>query len=97
MNRGWMVFAQLLYFVPFSHFEHLVDQYASNHSIHHFSAWNHFLCITYSQLNRREGLRDLVACFNSPRTKLYHIGIRGSISRLALARNLLFMKSPLIR
>ncbi|OGA02343.1 MAG: hypothetical protein A3H35_09130 [Betaproteobacteria bacterium RIFCSPLOWO2_02_FULL_62_17] len=61
MNRGQSVFAQLLRFVLFSHFEHLVDRFASNHGIRHFSAWNHFLCIAYSQLTRREGLRDLVA------------------------------------
>ena len=85
MNRGRSVFAQLLDFVPFSHFEHLVDRYASNHGIRHFSAWTHFLCIAYSQLTRREGLRDLVACLNSQRAKLYHIGIRGKISRSTLA------------
>ena len=39
----------------------------------------------YSQFTRREGLRDLVACLNSQRSKLYHIGIRGRISRSALA------------
>ena len=82
MNRGQSAFAQLLGFVPFSHFEHLVDRFASNHGIRHFSAWNHFLCIAYSQLTRREGLRDLVACLNS---QYSHIGIRGKISRSTLA------------
>jgi hypothetical protein len=85
MNRGRSVFAQLLDFVPFSHFEYLVDRYASNHGVQHFSAWTQFLCIAYSQLTRREGLRDLVACLNSQRAKLYHIGIRGKISRSTLA------------
>lgn len=85
MNRGQTVFAQLLAFVPFGHFEHLVDRFGSNHGIRHFSAWNHFLCIAYSQITRREGLRDLVACLNSHSSKLYHIGIRGKISRSTLA------------
>jgi hypothetical protein len=35
-------------FVPFSHSEHLVDRFASNHGIRHFSAWN-------PSLTRREG------------------------------------------
>jgi hypothetical protein len=39
----------------------------------------------YAQLTRREGLRDLVACLNSQRSKLYHLGIRGKISRSTLA------------
>ena len=85
MNRGRSVFAQLLDFVPFSHFEYLVDRFASNRGIKHFSAWSHLLCMMYSQLTRREGLRDLVACLNSQRSKLYHIGIRGRISRSTLA------------
>ena len=85
MNRGRTVFAQLLDFVPYSHFEHLVDQFSSNHGIRHFSAWSQFLCMMYSQLTRREGLRDLVACLNSQRAKLYHIGIRSKISRSTLA------------
>jgi len=85
MNRGRSVFAQLLDFVPYGHFEHLVDRYASNHGVRHFSAWSHFLCMMYSQLTRREGLRDLVACLNSQRAKLYHLGIRGRISRSTLA------------
>lgn len=85
VNHGRTVFAQLLDFVPFSHFEHLVDRFSSNHGVRHFSAWSHFLCMMYSQLTRREGLRDLVACLNSQRAKLYHIGIRSKISRSTLA------------
>jgi uncharacterized protein DUF4372 len=87
MNRGRSVFAQFLDFVPFSHFEHLVDRFGANRGIKHFSGWSHLLCMMYSQLTRREGLRlrDLVACLNSQRSKLYHIGIRGKISRSTLA------------
>jgi len=60
-------------------------RYAANHGIQHFSAWNYFFCIAYSQLTRREGWRDLVACLNSQRSKLYHLGICGKISRSTLA------------
>jgi hypothetical protein len=41
--------------------------------------------MTYAQLTRREGLRDLVACLNSQRSKLYHIGIRARVSKSTLA------------
>ena len=85
MNRGRTVFAQLLDFVPYSHFEHLVDRFSANHGVRHFSAWSHFLCMTYAQLTRREGLRDLVACLNTQRAKLYHVGIRSRVSRSTLA------------
>ena len=85
MNRGRTVFAQLLQLVLFSHFEHLVDVYQANKGVSSFSAWSHFICMTYAQLTRRSGLRDLVACLNAQRSKLYHIGIRGRVSRSTLA------------
>ena len=43
MNQGKTVFAQLLQFVPFSHFEHLVDVYQANKGVTAFSAWSHFI------------------------------------------------------
>ena len=85
MNRGRTVFAQLLEFIPFGHFEHLVDRFAANRGVSEFTAWSHLLCMTYAQLTRREGLRDLVACLNSQRSKLYHIGIRTRVSKSTLA------------
>ena len=85
MNRGRTVFAQLLEFVPISHFEHLVDVYQANKGVSAFSAWSHFICLAYAQLTRRAGLRDLTACLNAQRSKLYHVGIRGSVSRSTLA------------
>jgi hypothetical protein len=85
MNQGKTVFAQLLQFVPFSHFEQLVDVYQANKGVTAFSAWSHFICLAYAQLTRRSGLRDLVACLNAQRTKLYHIGLRSTVSRSTLA------------
>lgn len=85
MNAGKTVFAQFLGFVPFHHFEHLVDKFGSNRWMHSFSAWSHFICMAYAQLTRRRGLRDLVACLNSQHTKLYHAGLRQRVSRSTLA------------
>jgi hypothetical protein len=39
----------------------------------------------YAQLTRRSGLRDLVACLNAQRSRLYHIGLRGPVTRSTLA------------
>ena len=65
MNHGRTVFAQLLEFVPFSHFKHLVDLYQANKGATAFPAWSHFICLMYAQLTRRSGLRDLIACLNA--------------------------------
>lgn len=85
MNTGRAVFAQLLAIVPFSHFEYLVEKYKSNRWTRDFTAWSHFICMTYAQLTRREGLRDLIVCLNSQSTKLYHVGLRQRASRSTLA------------
>jgi Domain of unknown function (DUF4372) len=64
MNAGQTVFGQLLKFVPFKHFEYLVEKYQSNRWTQDFTAWSHFICMGYAQLTRREGFRDLVLCLD---------------------------------
>jgi hypothetical protein len=44
-----------------------------------------YLCMAFAQLTYRESLRDIEAGLRSRREKLYHIGIRGWISRSTLA------------
>jgi Transposase DDE domain/Domain of unknown function (DUF4372) len=85
MNTGQTVFAQLLKFVPFNHFEYLTQKYKSNHRTQNFTAWSHFICMSYAQFTRREGLRDLALCLNSQRSRLYHAGMRHVVSRSTLA------------
>ena len=84
-NLGRTIFAQLLDFVLFKHFEYLVEKFSANHAVRSFSVWSHFLCLAYAQLTRRTDLRDLMACLNSQRTRLYHVGIRSRVSRATLA------------
>lgn len=60
MNRGRTVFAQLLEFIPFGHFEHLVDRFAANRGVSEFTAWSHLLCMTYAQLTRQVRLAIMI-------------------------------------
>lgn len=41
--------------------------------------------MAFAQLTFRESLRDIVACLRAQPSKLYHLGIRGTVSRSALA------------
>jgi hypothetical protein len=43
------------------------------------------LCLIFAQLTCRESLRDIVACLRSVDGRLYHMGIRGTVSRSTLA------------
>jgi hypothetical protein len=44
-----------------------------------------YLCMGFAQLTYRESLRDIEACLRSRKEKLYHLGIRGRVSRSTLA------------
>lgn len=41
--------------------------------------------MVFAQLTYRESLRDIEVCLRSQGKKLYHMGIRGSVSRSTLA------------
>jgi hypothetical protein len=85
MNQGQTVFAQLLNHVPQHLFERCVGKYAGDHRIRSFSCWTQFLCMAFAQLTYRESLRDIELCLRTAGKKLYHMGIRGPVSRNTLA------------
>lgn len=85
MNREKTIFSQLMDFVPYYEFCKCVKRYSGNYKIKSFSCWEQFLCMSFAQLTYRESLRDIQECLRSVRPKLYHMGIRGNISRNTLA------------
>lgn len=85
MNSGSTVFAQLMEFVPAYEFRLFVDRYHGNYKVKSFSCWDQFLCLAFAQLTYRESLRDIEACLRAAGGKLYHMGIRGKVSRNTLA------------
>ncbi len=50
-----------------------------------FSCLDQFLCMAFAQLTYRDSLRDIEACLRSQDRQLYHVGIRGTVSRSTLA------------
>jgi hypothetical protein len=85
MRAGKFVFAQLMEFLPWKRFQRLVVKYAGDRYVKHFSCSSQFLCMAFAQLTYRESLREIEACLRAHSNKLYHIGIRGRISRSTLA------------
>jgi Domain of unknown function (DUF4372)/Transposase DDE domain len=85
MRAGKFVFAQLMEFLPWKRFQRLVLKYGGDRYVRHFSCANQFLCMAFAQFTYRESLRDIEACLRAHSTKLYHLGIRGRISRSTLA------------
>ena len=85
MNSGKTIFSQLMEFLPIHEFRKCVAQYNGNYMVKSFTCWDQFLCMAFAQLTYRESLRDIQACLRGTRHKLYHMGIRGNVSRNTLA------------
>jgi hypothetical protein len=85
MNFGRTVFSQIMDYLPMNEFSKCVDRYGGNYHIKTFSCMDQFLCMAFAQLTYRESLRDIEACLRSRQGKLYHLGIRGNISRSTIA------------
>jgi hypothetical protein len=80
-----MVFSQLMDFIPHSEFQTCVARYKADRHLRRFSCWDQWLCMAFAQLTHRESLRDLESCLRAVSAKLYHLGIRGEVSRSTLA------------
>jgi len=85
MNLGRTVFAQLMDHVPRHEFRQAVARYGGDHRVRTFTCWDQFLCMSFAQLTYRESLRDIESCLRAMQGKLYHMGIRGRVSRNTLA------------
>jgi len=85
VNQGRTVFSQLIAHLPDRLFRRIVLRYGGDHRVRSFSCWDQFLCMTFAQLTYRESLRDIEACLRALGDGLYHLGIRGRMSRSTLA------------
>lgn len=85
MNTGKTIFSQIISFIPKYEFDKRVIKYKGNYRIRQFSCWDQFLSMSFAQLTYRESLRDIEACLNAQPNKLYHMGIKGHVSRTNLA------------
>jgi hypothetical protein len=85
MNQGRTIFAQLLEHAPHTAFRRCMERYGGNHRVRSFTCWDQFLCMAFAQLTYRESLRDIEACLNASPERLYHMGVRGLVSRSTLA------------
>ena len=85
MNGGKSIFSQLTDFLPWTQFQECVARYQGDYKLKSFSCWDQFLCMAFAQLTYRESLRDIEACLRANQTRLYHMGIRGRVSRNTLA------------
>ena len=85
MYKGQSIFSQIMDFIPVKKFRRCVDRYNGNYRVRSFTCFDQFLCMAFAQLTYRESLRDIECCLRAMREKLYHMGIRGKVSRSTIA------------
>ncbi len=85
MNTERTIFSQIMDYLPLHEFRKCVKRYRGHYKVQSFSCLDQFLCMAFAQLTYRESLRDIEACLRSMENRLYHMGIRGKVSRSTLA------------
>jgi len=85
MYIGKLVFSQVMDHLPMKSFRRCVQRYNGNHKVKSFSCLDQYLCMAFAQITYRESLREIEICLRAQKDKLYHMGIRGGISRNTLS------------
>ena len=86
MNKDKYVFAQLLEYLDYDKFRHLVDKHDGNRYVKHLTCWNQLLALMFGQLSNRESLRDLIVALEAHQSKCFHLGLgRKPIAKTTLA------------
>jgi len=86
MNKGKMVFAQLMEFAPWGVFKYGVKRYNGDYNNKGLTCWKQFLCMAFGQLTHRESLSDTALCLKLQKDKLYHLGIGRPFSKSTLSK-----------
>jgi hypothetical protein len=79
------IFSQLMSHVPWRRFDTCVNRYQGDYKVKSFTCGEHFRVLAFAQLTFRESLRDIETCLRALSSRLYHMGIRSTISRNNLA------------
>ncbi|MHC4073550.1 MAG: IS4 family transposase [Planctomycetota bacterium] len=85
MYTGKLIFSQIIDHLPMHALRRCVQRYRGHHKVKRFTCLDQYLCMAFAQLTYRESLRDIEACLRAQQNKLYHMGIRGQVSRNTLA------------
>ena len=71
--------------LPIHALRRCVQRYQDERRVKSFSCLEQFRCMAFAQITCRESLRDIEARLRAQTSKLYHMGIRGVVSRSTLA------------
>ena len=70
--------------MPMHTFRRCAQRYGGNRTSESFTCLRQYPCMAFAQLTYRESLRDIEVYLCAQDNELYHMGIRGGISRNTL-------------
>jgi len=85
MFAGSTIFSQLMNLLPWRRFQTCVARYKGDYKVKTFKCSEHFRVMAFAQLTYRESLRDIEACLRAMGSRVYHIGMKSTVSRNNLA------------
>ena len=85
MYSGSLVFAQIMGHLPWHVFNRCVSRYGGDRYVKAFTCADQFRCMAFAQLTYRGSLRDIETRLRAQSGKLWHMGVRGGVSRNTLA------------
>lgn len=85
MNSGKTMFTQVMDLMPWTGFGRIVARYGGDTRVRSFTCSEQFRAMAFAQLTWRESLRDIEACLEANRSRLYAMGFRQPVRRSTLA------------
>ncbi len=76
MKHRNTIFNQLLTFLPRNQFQKIVNKHKGDYRSRKLSTWNQLIIMLFSQISKRQSLRDLTDSFNSLSGQHYHLGVK---------------------
>lgn len=74
MRHHNSLFHQLLQFMPWDHFERLVDDHAADARVRRLTTKSQLIALLYAQLSGAQSLREIEQTMASHERRLYHLG-----------------------
>ena len=81
MFAGATIFTQVMDLLPWRRFQTCVTRYQGDYKVQTFKCAEHFRVMAFAQLTYRESLRDIETCLRVMSSRLYHMGIKSTVSR----------------
>ena len=86
MNKGKLVYSQLLDFIDRFEFNRIVRRYDGDKYVKDFTCYNQLSALMFGQLSNRESLRDVVLATQALAPKAYALGFGKFVTRSNLSK-----------